>query len=155
MLRSRAPGMGIILVGLLIVSAGRCQEKDPIRETLDAMVAAAEDRDAEAVMEHVANDFTSVTGGMTRDQATLALKRYFAGYEHIDISLSGVTIDRDSNAADASFRADFSGTPRKFGGLDQFLPRASAWQFDVELRLLDGDWKITAARWQQIPLVGN
>ena len=61
-----------------------------------------------------------------------------------------VTIERAPEAARARFRVQFSGQPRRIGGLDGLLPAASTYSFDVRL-VPDGSlWKVAWAAWEVV-----
>jgi hypothetical protein len=119
---------------------------DPARECLDALVRAAHERDASAFFDRVAADFQAADGS-TRADAEALLRRYFAGYEILDVTVSDVTIEKAENAARVRFRAELSGQPRKIGGLDSFLPRTSSYDFDMRLTPEAGKWKVAWAEW--------
>ena len=119
---------------------------DPARECLDALVRAAHERDASAFFDRVAADFQAADGS-TRADAEALLRRYFAGYEILDVTVSDVTIEKAENAARVRFRAELSGQPRKIGGLDSFLPRTSSYDFDMRLTPEGGKWKVAWAEW--------
>ena len=123
----------------------RCGEKrDPVRETLDRLTQAAEKRDAASAVANLADGFQA-SDGSGRADAEATLRRYFAAYENLDVKLSDLSIERAPAAARVSFRADLSGAPRKIGGIEGWLPRSSAYRF--ELRLVpEGDrWKVAWA----------
>ena len=119
---------------------------DPVRESLDAMTAAARSRDASAFFELVTADFQGAEG-MSRAEAEATLRRYFAAYEILDVSLSDVTIERSEGAALARFTAGLSGQPRKIGGLDALLPSASTYRFEVRFVPDGRRWKAAWATW--------
>jgi hypothetical protein len=134
---------------LLVAAAAICcgEKGDPVKAALDRMVKAAHNRDAEAFMENVAADF-SAAEGMTRPDALLTLKRYFAAYAILDVALSDVTIERSSNAARAKFIAQLGGQPQKISGLEGLLPRSSRWRFDLRLVQEGRRWKVAWASWE-------
>jgi hypothetical protein len=129
---------------VLLLSCRRSD--DPVRESLDAMTAAARSRDASAFFERVAADFQGGEG-MSRAEAQATLRRYFAAYEILDVTLSDVTIERSEGAALARFTAHLSGQPRKLGGLDALLPSASTYRFEVRFVPENGRWKAAWATW--------
>lgn len=122
-----------------------------MRQTLDEIVAAAENRDARAIVERLAPDL-QVADGTGRADAEATLRRYLAAYERLDVRVSDLTIERATGAARVRFRADLSGSPRKAGGLDRFLPRSSSYRFDLRLEPAaeDGRWLVTWAGWEQV-----
>ena len=129
---------------LFLVSCGRAA--DPVRDCVTRTVAAAEKRDADAVMSRVAEGFRDAEGGGKADAAAL-VRRTLGAYESLSLSLTDVAIERGPVAAQAKFRVRMSGKPRAVGGLDAILPRSSRWSFDVRLEVGPGGWKIAWASW--------
>jgi len=125
-----------------------CREKaDPVRRTLDRLVQAAEKRDAQTIAEHLAGDFQAADGSGRADaQATLL--RYLAAYEDLNVRLSDITIERGESAARVTFRADLAGKPRQIGGLEGYLPRSSAYRFELRLVPEGERWNIAWASWE-------
>jgi hypothetical protein len=134
----------------VLACALACREAgDPVRETLDRRVKAAQAREAEAVVVILTRDYRDASGGGVNDARGL-LRRYFAAYEILDVRLKDVTIERAPQAARARFRAELSGQPRKIGGLEGLLPSASTYNFDVRL-VPDGKrWKVAWASWEGV-----
>lgn len=131
-------------------SAGCGEKGDPVKGSLDRIVRSVHARDAQAFMDNVAEDF-SADGGMTRAEALQTVKRYFAAYAILDVTLRDVMIERAENAARARFTAVLEGQPQKIGGLDAILPRSSTWKFDLRLKLEGSRWKIAWASWEPQP----
>jgi hypothetical protein len=140
---------GIVLAAILVGAA--CGEKgDPARRTIDEIVAAAEKRDAAAVIERLAPDFQAADGSGRAD-AEMTLRRYLAAYERLGVRISDFQIERAAGAARARFRADLTGTARKIGGLEGILPQSSTYRFDLRLEPASdgGRWLVTWASWEQ------
>jgi hypothetical protein len=136
-----------LFAGLLLLATA-CREKgDPVEATLNRMRKAAEARDAPGVVENLTADFREAAGGGT-SEVSEALRRYFAAYEIINLKMRDVTIERAPEAARARFRVEFSGQPRKIGGLDGLLPSASTYSFDVRLVPDGSRWKVAWAAWE-------
>jgi len=133
---------------LVLLAAACGKSSDPVRDCLDGVTRAAHNRDSAALFERVTADFQSGEGS-SRAEAEDLLRRTFAAYENLDVTLSDVQIERSENAARAHFRADLSGQPRKIGGLDGLFPRTSSYDFDVRLVPEDGKWKIAWAEWRE------
>lgn len=119
---------------------------DPVQEGLDDIARAAHNRDAAALFERVTAGFQSGDGSSRADAESL-VRRTFAAYEVLDVTLKDVSIERSESAAHARFRAELSGQPRRIGGLDGLFPRSSAYDFDVRLVPEDGRWKVAWASW--------
>ncbi len=134
---------------LLLFSAACRRESDPVRATLDRVVKAAQARDSRAVVENLTTDYRDAEGQSSADVGE-TLRRVFAAYEIVDVRLADVEIDRAPEAARVTFRAEFSGQPRKLGGLDRFFPSASTYRFDVRLVPEGGRWKVAFATWEVV-----
>lgn len=142
-----------LLAGLALALpflACRREAGDPVRDTLDRIVRAANKRDAAAVVANLADSYRDAEGQSPADVSGL-LRRYFAAYEILDVRVSSVEIERAPEAARVRFRAELSGQPAKLGGLDRFLPSSSRYDFDVRLAPDGGRWKVAWASWQQAP----
>jgi hypothetical protein len=135
------------VVSLVVLAAACGKSSDPARDCLDGLARAAHNRDAGALFDRVTADFQSGEGS-SRAEAEDLVRRTFAAYENLDVTLSDVQIERSDNAARARFRASLSGQPRKIGGLDGLFPRSSTYDFDVRLAPEDGKWKVAWASWQ-------
>jgi len=120
---------------------------DPVRQTLDKLVQAADKRDAAAVVANLSETYRDAEGQAPPDVAAV-LRRYFAAYEILSVKISSVEIERAPEAARARFRAELSGQPVKLGALDRFLPSASKYDFDVRMVPEGGRWKVAWASWQ-------
>ena len=137
-----------IALAFLLLASCRAP-RDPVTECLKGAVAAAEKRDADGVMAHVAEGFRDGEGGGKADAAAV-VRRYLAAYESLSLTLSDVAVERGPAAAHAEFRVRMSGKPRAVGGLEGLLPRSSRWSFDVRLEDGAGGWKIASAAWSQL-----
>ena len=136
-------------LALLVAIATDCREKsDPVRQALDRLVAAAEDRDARDFMESLALDFNAADG-TGRADAEATVRQYFAAYESLDVRISDLSVERAADAARVRFRTDLSGKPRSIGGLEGLLPATSAYRFDLRLSPGEGGrWLVSWASWE-------
>jgi hypothetical protein len=140
----------LCLAGLFLFT-GCGGGSDPVRGTIDEMARAAEKRDAPSVMDRLAPDFQAADGTGRADMES-ALRGYFAAYDRLDVRISDLKIERAAGAARARFRADLSGKPRQIAGLDGWLPRTSAYKFDLRLSPGSaGRWLVTSAGWEIAP----
>ena len=138
-----------LFAGLLLLAPGCRKEADPVRSALERMRKAAEARDVSGVVENLTDDFREIAGGGTIE-VSQALRRYFAAYEILNLQMRDITVERAPEAARARFRVEFSGQPKKIGGLDGLLPSASAYSFDVRLVPDGSRWKVSWAAWEPV-----
>lgn len=120
-----------------------CAETDPIAEVVTRVADAAEERDAGAVMQHVAASYEG------RAEVESTLRRYFFAYKTFDVTVRNLESTVSGSEAFATFEVDMIGVPRQVGGMDQFVPRAASYRFDVTLAEDGGEWRITSARWER------
>jgi hypothetical protein len=130
-----------MLFAVLLLAS--CTEKDPIARTIGRAVEAAEDRDAAEVVQSLSASYAG------RAEVEHELRRYLFGYEHIDITVRELESQTTPDGGWATFRVDFTGTPRKAGGLDQFLPRSATYRFALDFVNESGEWKIAKAQWER------
>ncbi len=138
----------VLVIALLAAVPGwACAKKgDPVRDTLDRMVRAANARDDNALFQNVAENFQAADGS-SRADTEAAVRRYFAAYEILNVSIRDVRIERGGEAARVRLRAEMSGQPRKIGGLEGFVPSSSIYDFDLRLASKAGKWKVAWAQW--------
>jgi hypothetical protein len=144
-----------LLVFALALALGGCRSQpDPVLALVESLRSAAEDRDAQAIADHLADDFKG-NGSVDKAEAAATLRRYFAAYESVHLAVYDVAVPRRTDSdADVSFRAEFNGAARRIGGLDGFLPPSAVERFDLRLARRGPDWKVIAADWRPIePLV--
>ena len=130
-------------------------KKDPIEALLADIEEAAEDRDAQGVVDHLAPEFVGM-GRIGRADALVSLRRYFAAYESVNLTIYGVEIDRDEDASEGHvrFQVDFDGRPLKIGALSGFLPPSAMYRFDLQVRAEEGkeSWLVSGGTWEELAL---
>lgn len=136
------------LLGLLVIEAACRAKGDPVRAVLDDVVASARSRNAAAVVSHLASDYRDAAG-QSRSDAEQQLRRLFAAYEIVDVSIRDVSFERSEGAARARFQAEFSGQPRRVGGISGLFPSKAIYAFDLRLVPIGRDWKIAWAFWEE------
>jgi hypothetical protein len=145
----RAAGTLAAVAFLSAVVLSCAKKSDPIQETIDAVVKAANARDADALMSRVASSFEAADGA-NRADVEARLKGYFADYEILNVQVSNVQIERGENAARVRLRAEMTGQPRQVGGIGGLLPSAAKYDFDLRLVLDGKDWKLAWAGWEPV-----
>ncbi|HEY5808952.1 MAG TPA: hypothetical protein VIT67_13335 [Povalibacter sp.] len=112
-----------------------------VRKTVDAMEAAAEDRDAGDVMAFVADDFRDAYG-----QGPDELNRYLYGYFIANQSLHLLTrIDQIEFPAsdEARLKVTVGAVSREADAAKSWNLAAEVHVFEVTMRRQDDDWKVT------------
>jgi len=150
-LRGLRRQIAALLAGVLVVAAG-CggESRDHVREALERIRNAAEARDVAGVLKNLSRDFRD-NSGAGAGELSEALRRYFAAYEIINLKMKDLSIERATEAARARFRVDFSGQPRRIGGLGGLLPTAVTYDFDGRLVPDERRWKVAWASWEPAP----
>jgi hypothetical protein len=136
---------------VLALAFGGCRSQpDPVLALVESLRAAAEDRDAQAIADRLSEDFKG-NGTVDRAEATATLRRYFAAYESVHLAVYEVAVPRRTDTeAEVSFRAEFTGSARRVGGLDGFLPPSAVELFQLRLARRGPDWMVTAAEWRPL-----
>ncbi len=124
------------------------QPVDPMRALVDALAEAAEDRDADAIVEYLHPDFAA-QGGLTRADAAPSLRRYFAGYETIEVEVFDVETLPGESVSRVRARIGFTGQANRTLGLEGLLPPSAVYRFDLDVVEHDGVWSVTRAAWGQ------
>ena len=137
--------MLLVICAFILVGCGA--PKDPVKALLDDVVEAAQDRDADAIAEHLADDLSA--GSLGKDEMTRLLRQYLAAYKALDVSLSGVESVQRAGSAQVKFRARLTGVPQTFGGLGDLVPSSATYDFDVILRETPSGWLISQISWEE------
>ena len=139
------PGIGgLACIGLLLVVSA-CSRSDPkqaVRAQVEALQQAIDARDAGAVEDLLAEDFSG-NEGMDRRGAKQLAAAVFLRHREIGARLGPVTVElRGKGEAIARFSVLATGGS---GGL---LPeQGQVYQVQTGWRLQDGDWKLLNASW--------
>lgn len=134
----------LLLLGLVLLLMACRTEPDEaaLRATLDAMQAAAEDRDSSGVLAHVADEFAGIREAGDRE----ALRRYLVGFflAHPSISITRPQTEVQINGLHAEVRVRFlvTGSGGRWIGEGRWVEADSAWRYR------DGRWQLLNARWQ-------
>ena len=152
--RARAVTIAAGLAGM--VAAGSCAraERDPAQALVDELAEAAEDRDAGRIVERLADDFSG-PGGLTRADAAASLRRYFAGYETIDVEVYDVEARPADGMTTVRTRIGFKGEANRAFGLEGLLPPSAVYRFDLDVGERDGVWRVVRAAWERVTPPGG
>lgn len=127
---------------LVLLSAGcsRTPSEEALRDTIAAMEAAAEARDADALEEYLAEDFVG-PGGMDRDRFGRTAALLWLRSREIGVSLGPLEVE----ATDAHARVRFTAATR--GGEGLLPDSANVYAVDTAWRVEDGEWRLISADW--------
>lgn len=145
----RTARLGLLLAlapAALVAACG--PPKDPVAALLAELEKAAEARDAGRFGERLSPTFR---GGGEMDRATsiATLRRDFAAYESVALTVYGVEVERTAGGAHVRCVVEFSGRGRALGGLQGLLPPEAAYRFDLQAADEGGTWRVTRADWQE------
>lgn len=148
----RRPALAVAVALALALACSR-KPNDPVRGLVDELAAAAEARDADRFAERISETFQG--GGMGRADALATLRRYLAAYESVGVEIYKFEAERDGGVARVHCEVDFSGHARKIGGLEGLLPPSAVYRFELEVADEAGTWRVTSARWEEVPPAGE
>ena len=132
----------LLLLLLALAGCSRPADEQALRDTLAAMQTAVEQREASAVVEHVAENFAGA-GNMDRDGLRRMLVVQFMRNQQVGVTLGPVTVRIEGERAESEFRALLT-------GFDQgLLPvRADGYRIVTGWRVEDGRWVLERASWE-------
>ena len=134
------------LLGALLTVAAGCSKEPPeaaLRATIDRMQAAAEARDAPALVESVSEEFIG-PGGMDRDQFRRTLALVWLRDQQVGVQLGPLDVTLVGDGATVVFTA---GTT---GGAGWMPERGQLHKVQTGWRLEDGDWMLVSASWEPV-----
>lgn len=122
---------------------------DPVEELQAELESAAEDRDAERFGARLSESFRGPRG-LSRAEAVVRLRRYFAAYESVDLEVYGVEVERDADTAAVRCVVELAGRARSIGGLKGLLPPAAVYRFELDVAAEAGVWRVQQALWERV-----
>jgi hypothetical protein len=123
----------ILLIAASLAGCGsRSSDESQVRELIEAVEVAAEQRDASDVMEHVAAEYSD-SNGFDKTQLRNFLRGYFLANPKIELL---VGIDQLEFPVDGLGKARVDITS---------IPVGDRVTLQVEFRREDGDWRVTRA----------
>lgn len=138
------------IAGAAILAAAACGGRpDPSSGAVHRLVRAANHRDAAAIVAALAPDFRG-SEGMGRDDLDAELRRLFAAYASVDVSISGLAVEPFPDFDVVRFYAVFRGRARKIGGLEGILPSSARYRFELRLARDGARRTVTQATWEEI-----
>lgn len=143
-MKSQPPLRAFVLLCLLFVAAcSRSPDEQALRETIDALETAGEERDVGDFMAHVAEDFTGNNSEFDRVGLDRLLRAVALRHQSISVVSSGIQIEMHGERALVRMKILVSGGS---GGLipdsGQLFDTESAWRY------VDGEWMLGSASWR-------
>lgn len=125
---------------VLLAACSATPPEQALRETIAAMEAAAEARDAEALVEPLAGDFAG-PDGMDRERFRRYAALVWLRNREVGVALGPVEVELVGDRAVARFTAATRGG-------EGFLPdRANVYRVETGWRLEGGEWRLISAEW--------
>lgn len=143
-MKSQPPLRAFVLLCLLFVAAcSRSPDEQALRETIDALETAGEERDVGDFMAHVAEDFTGNNSEFDRVGLDRLLRTVALRHQSISVVSSGIQIEMHAERALVRMKilvSGGSGGPIPDSG--QLFDTESAWRY------VDGEWMLGSANWR-------
>jgi ketosteroid isomerase-like protein len=137
------------LITALFAFCGGPTEPERIRGVIKDLARSAEDRDADAVMAWLTDDYADFEG-RDKDATRQMLEEYFARYRGIVINVLRTQID-ELTTSEATVQADLvfsSGAAKVFRKFAQIS--LDNYRLKVTLRKSGAGWLVTSAEWRPI-----
>lgn len=141
----------LVLAGAIgLATVGCSGPADPVRATLDELEEAAEARDADRLAARLSTGFRgagSSPPALSKADTVAALRRYFAAYESISLTVHEPEVEAREKGALVRCAVEFSGRGNPALGLGGLLPGDTVYRFELELRDEGGTWRVERAAW--------
>src|SRR5262245_59090236 len=124
----------LIAICFLAACGARSSDEQQVRELVDAMENAAEDRDASDLIELIAADYED-SNGFDKSQLQNFLRAWFLSHPKIELVVS---IDSLEFPVDGVAQAEITVTNVDLGNPERE-------SFKVEFRRKDGEWRVSRA----------
>jgi len=137
----------LALLGALASCGKQLTVEQQIIATIREMEARIEAGERRPFMEHISEDFSGQGGSMNREQVRALMIMQLNRYQRLQGQLLPIQVeDTGEDTASANFRALVTGGPN-------WIPESGqVFEFDTRWRKVDGDWLLTAADWDPVPL---
>lgn len=136
---------------LLVLLAAACGEEPTVEQqviaTIREMEAHIEAGERRPFLDYVAEEFSGQRGSLNRDQLRALMIMQLNRYQRLQGQLFPIRVEETGEGtAAARFRALVTGGPN-------WIPESGqVFDFETHWRLIDGDWRLTAADWDPVPL---
>jgi len=141
----------LFLTLLALAGLAACSENLSVEQqvivTIREMESKIEAGERRRFMAHIAEDFQAQGGSMNRDQVRAMVVFQLNRHERLNAQLFPITVTETGDTmAKASFRALVTGGPGWIPDSGQVFDFVTQW------RLVEGDWLLTSASWDPVPL---
>ena len=139
----------LLLAALATLSA--CGDADSpeqqVRQVIDRMETAAEERDAGELVQHLSSEYRDANG-MSSDEAARYARGYFIANQSIHL-LTRVEQIEFPLPDEARARVLVGMVGRDADAAGNWDLVADLYEFKISLRQEDGEWKVTFAQWSR------
>lgn len=138
-------GAATALLLLALAACSRGDDETRLREALEQMETAVEERRPGDFVELVATDFTGADGTLDRAGLLNLLRAQVVRHAQIDVVLAAPDIQIEGDRATVAVTATLS------GGAGGWLPdRGAVYAITSGWRREDGQWRCVNAQWRQV-----
>ncbi|MCW8872845.1 MAG: hypothetical protein OQK01_09545 [Xanthomonadales bacterium] len=131
----------------LVACGGQLTVEQQIIAVIRDMEARIEAGERRPFMAHISEDFSGQNDSMNREQVRALMIMQLNRYQRLQGQLFPIqVIETGEGTASAHFRALVTGGPN-------WIPESGqVFAFDTQWRRVDGEWLLTAADWDPVPL---
>lgn len=139
------PALWLLPMILLAAACSRTPDETLIRQQLDSLQTAVQQRQPKEVMAHLTEDFLAQGRMGTKEVRRFLLAQFFRNKE-ISVLVTGlkIRVDTGTGTAEVSFRAAAAGGENWLPERADYYQINSSWQKD------DGDWLIRRLDWKPV-----
>lgn len=127
----------------LLAGCSKTPDEQQIRNAIDEIESAVQNRQTGPVLEHLADNFRGPHDMDTRQVRQLMAVHYLRN-QNINVVLAGMQVEISGINARVSFNAAVT------GGAGMLPERLRYYDIDTQWRKLDGDWLIIRADWAPV-----
>ena len=145
-MRSAVKSNWLILCGLLgallLAGCSRDPSEQALRDTIEALETAGEERQVGDFMDHVAEDFAGNSAEYDRTGLQNLLRMVALQHQRISVVTSGMQIEMHGDRALVRMRILVTGGGGLIPDSGQLFDTESGWRF------VDGEWQLGSASWK-------
>lgn len=133
-----------MLVAVLLATCSRDPSEQALRDTLESLEVAGEEREVGEFMEHVAEDFVGNSAEYDRGGLERLLRMVALRHESISVVKSGLEIELHGDRAVVRMRILVTGGGGLIPESGQLFDTESGWRF------VEGEWRLGSANWEPV-----